>query len=176
MNTAFNFSHMVTELSFGPHYPALLNPLDKTIAMTEDHYYKYQYFLSVVPTIYSKGSKPLDAYAAAHGALQTNPSMKNMVFTNQYAATSQSGPIPETPYLVPGIFFKYNIEPILLLINEERGSFLSLVIRLVNTVSGVLVAGGWLYQISGWSVELMNRRRGRGKSEGVLNGKHYAED
>ncbi|RJE19893.1 COPII-coated vesicle protein, partial [Aspergillus sclerotialis] len=163
---SFNFSHMITELSFGPHYPNLLNPLDKTMALTESHYHKYQYFLSVVPTIYSQGSsKPLDAYAAAHGALQKNPSTRNMVFTNQYAATSQSGPIPENPYFVPGIFFKYNIEPILLLINESRGSFLSLVIRLVNTVSGVLVTGGWLYQISGWAVELMNRRRRRAKSE-----------
>lgn len=168
---------MITELSFGPHYPNLLNPLDKTMALTESHYHKYQYFLSVVPTIYSQGSsKPLDAYAAAHGALQKNPSTRNMVFTNQYAATSQSGPIPENPYFVPGIFFKYNIEPILLLINESRGSFLSLVIRLVNTVSGVLVTGGWLYQMSGWAVELMNRRRGRVKSEGVLNGRHYAEE
>lgn len=165
---------MITELSFGPHYPNLLNPLDKTIAVTEHHYHKYQYFLSVVPTVYSKGSHAIDAYAAAHGSV--NPSSKNMVFTNQYAATSQSGSIPENPYFVPGIFFKYNIEPILLLINQQRGSFLALLIRLVNTVSGVLVTGGWLYQVSGWWVELMKRRRGRRQSLGVLTGKHEAEE
>ncbi|KAF7586821.1 hypothetical protein BBP40_008261 [Aspergillus hancockii] len=136
---AFNFSHMITELSFGPHYPTLLNPLDKTITTTEDHYYKYQYFLSVVPTIYSKGQAALDSTYSASPSARTN---KNLIFTNQYAATGQSAPLPESPYYIPGIFFKYNIEPILLLISEERSSFLSLLIRLVNTVSGVMVTGG----------------------------------
>lgn len=166
---------MISELSFGPHYPTLLNPLDKTIAAADSHYYKYQYFLSVVPTIYSKGSEnSVDAYAAAHGSVHPQ-NTKNMVFTNQYAVTSQSDAIPENPNFVPGIFFKYNIEPILLLINQHRGSFLTLVIRLVNTVAGVLVAGGWLYQMSGWWTEVMGRRRERKKSEGVLNGRPYMD-
>ncbi|KAF9884496.1 hypothetical protein FE257_001683 [Aspergillus nanangensis] len=171
----FNFSHMISELSFGPHYPTLLNPLDKTIANTPNHYYKYQYFLSVVPTIYSKGSGALDTYSNAPPSQQESRNNRNLVFTNQYAATSQSTELPESPFFVPGIFFKYNIEPILLLISEERGSFLSLLIRLVNTASGVIVTGGWLYQIGGWASGFMSRRR-KGKSEGVLNGRHYAED
>lgn len=163
---------MITELSFGPHYPTLLNPLDKTIAESSTHYYKFQYFLSIVPTLYAKGKGALDAYtlnpttaAARYG--------RNTIFTNQYAATSQSGPIPETPYLVPGIYFKYNIEPILLLLSEERTGFLALVIRLINTVSGVLVTGGWVYQISGWIGEFVGKRRRQ--SEGVLTGKHYSD-
>ncbi|KAJ5888150.1 hypothetical protein N7495_008191 [Penicillium taxi] len=172
-HSAFNFSHMITELSFGPHYPSLLNPLDKTIAESESHYYKFQYFLSVVPTLYTKGKGALDAYTRAPGAAASR-SGRNTIFTNQYAATSQSGAIPETPYLVPGIFFKYNIEPVLLLISEERTGFLALLIRLINTVSGVLVTGGWIYQISGWATEFIGRRR-RGRSEGVLTGKHYSD-
>ena len=166
---------MITELSFGPHYPTLLNPLDKTIASTESHYYKFQYFLSVVPTIYSKGSRALDIFSSAPPSQQTHSSSKNLVFTNQYAATTQADELPESPFFVPGIFFKYNIEPILLMISEERTSFLSLLIRLVNTVSGVIVTGGWLYQISSWAGELLGRRRAR-KSEGVLTGRHHAEE
>jgi hypothetical protein len=171
---AFNFSHMITELSFGPHYPTILNPLDKTIATTEDHYYKYQYFLSIVPTIYSKGSLSLDTNTYT-SAPPTNRHSKNLIFTNQYAATSQSSAIPENPYFIPGVFFKYDIEPILLMISEERTSFLSLLVRLVNTVSGVMVTGGWLYHMSGWVGELLGRRRRR-KSEGVLTGRHEADD
>ena len=175
MITAFNFTHMITELSFGPHYPTILNPLDKTIASTESHYYKYQYFLSVVPTIYSKGSNALAHTFHTNAPHQTRPnsSSNNLIFTNQYAATSQSKPIPESPFYIPGIFFKYNLEPILLLVSGERGSFLGLVIRLVNTVSGVIVTGGWVYQLSGWVAELRKRRRG--VSEGVLTGKHTEE-
>ncbi|KAL4933067.1 endoplasmic reticulum-Golgi intermediate compartment family protein [Aspergillus undulatus] len=164
---AFNFSHMITELSFGPHYPTILNPLDKTIATTESHYYKYQYFLSVVPTIYSRNQNlALDNLPTSTSSKHSN---KNLIFTNQYAATSQSDALPESPYLIPGIFFKYNIEPILLLISEERTGFLNLVIRLVNVVSGVIVTGGWLYQITSWLGELRKRRSGR--SEGYLHGK-----
>lgn len=164
---------MITELSFGPHYPTLLNPLDKTIAESDTHYHKFQYFLSVVPTLYAKGKSALDVYTLSPGSSVANYG-RNTVFTNQYAATSQSGAIPETPYLVPGIFFKYNIEPILLLISEERAGFLALLIRLINTVSGVLVTGGWVYQISGWVGEFVRKRR-RGQSEGVLTGKHYSD-
>jgi hypothetical protein len=58
------------------------------------------------------------------------------------------------------------------MISEERTSFLSLLVRLVNTVSGVMVTGGWLYQMSGWVGELLGRRRRREKSEGVLTGRH----
>ncbi|KAL2817299.1 endoplasmic reticulum vesicle transporter-domain-containing protein [Aspergillus cavernicola] len=168
-HSVFNFSHMITELSFGPHYPTILNPLDKTIATTESHYYKYQYFLSVVPTIYSKNQNfALDDLQDPQHR-KTSSTNKNLIFTNQYAATSQSEPLPESPYLIPGIFFKYNIEPILLLISEERTGFMRLLIRLVNTVSGVIVTGGWIYQIGEWVGEL-RRKRAR-KSEGYLHGK-----
>jgi hypothetical protein len=101
---------------------------------------------------------------------------KNTILTNQYSATSQSHRIPEHPYNVPGIFFKYNIEPILLLVSEERGSFLALLVRLVNVTSGVIVTGGWLFQLSGWASEVMNRRRRARKSEGVLNGRVTGEE
>ncbi|PLN79519.1 putative COPII-coated vesicle protein, partial [Aspergillus taichungensis] len=176
-HSTFNFTHIINELSFGPHYPTILNPLDKTIASTETHYYKYQYFLSIVPTIYSKGSRAVDTTFSTlpPPSPDTHRSSRNLVFTNQYAATSQATPLPESPFFIPGIFFKYNIEPILLLISEERGSFLSLLIRLVNTVSGVVVTGGWLYQMSGWLAELVRRKR-KGVSEGVLNGRIHQAD
>lgn len=164
---------MITELSFGPHYPSLMNPLDKTMAETDKHYYKYQYFLSVVPTLYTKGRNALDAYTRSP-ASATARTGRNTVFTNQYAATSQSEEMPETPYLVPGIFFKYNIEPILLLVSEERGGFLALVIRVINTISGVLVTGGWIYQISSWVTEIAGRRK-KEQPEGYLTGKHFKD-
>ena len=56
---AFNFSHHVNELSFGPFYPSLTNPLDNTVATTETNFYKYQYYLSVVPTIYTTDIRAL---------------------------------------------------------------------------------------------------------------------
>ncbi|EEH07032.1 conserved hypothetical protein [Histoplasma capsulatum G186AR] len=167
---AFNFSHMVTELSFGPHYPSLLNPLDKTISVTPARFFKFQYYLSVVPTIYTRAGI-VDPYNHVLPDPTTiRPSERgSTIFTNQYAATSQSHEVPDPQYHIPGIFFKYNIEPILLVVSEERGGLLALLVRLVNVLAGVVVAGGWLFQISTWAMENLKRRQG--KSEGVLNGK-----
>jgi hypothetical protein len=154
---AFNFSHIINELSFGPLYPSLLNPLDKTYSTTLDHFFKYQYYCSVVPTIYTRSPIP-------------SPGSPSTIFTNQYAVTSQSHTVPERS--VPGIFFKFDIEPILLTIREERGGFMALLVRVVNVVSGVLVGGGWCYQLAGWGREVVaGRRRERaGTDSGLLHG------
>ena len=148
---AFNFSHVINELSFGPFYPSLVNPLDSTVNGAEANFHKFQYFMSVVPTVYSVG--------------RASASRSRAIFTNQYAVTEQSSRINEQT--IPGIFFKYDIEPILLIVSEQKSSFMALVVRLVNVISGVLVGGGWMYQLSGWFGEILGRRR-RGAS--AMNG------
>ncbi|KAL9103544.1 MAG: hypothetical protein Q9163_001422 [Psora crenata] len=162
---AFNFSHVVNELSFGPLYPSIQNPLDKTYAITENNFFKFQYYCSVVPTVYTRSPNP-------------NPSnsISTSLFTNQYAVTSQSHSVPERS--VPGIFFKFDIEPILLTIRDERGGFMALVVRIVNVMSGVLVGGGWCYQLMGWARDLLGGKK-REKNQGVLDGNgrfHEEED
>ncbi|RDW81997.1 hypothetical protein BP6252_03109 [Coleophoma cylindrospora] len=151
-HNAFNFSHIVNELSFGLFYPSLLNPLDKTIATTPNHFHKFQYFLSVVPTIYSAGRD---------------------IFTNQYAVTEQSHMVGDRS--VPGIFFKYDIEPMLLTIEERRDGFLRFVVKVVNVFSGVLVAGHWGFTLTEWAMSVWGRRR-KSYSDGVLTGKASFDD
>ena len=158
--TAFNFSHIISELSFGAFYPSLLNPLDRTVSTTPNHFHKFQYYLSVVPTVYTVGS-------STHWASRT-------VFTNQYAVTEQSHIVGERS--VPGIFFKYDMEPLLLTVEESRDSFLRFVVKVVNVFSGVLVAGHWGFTLTEWALGVWGRQRRR-KSEGVLNGRaHENED
>jgi endoplasmic reticulum-Golgi intermediate compartment protein 2 len=193
ISAAFNFSHYITELSFGPHYPSLLNPLDKTKSTTAAHFYKFQYYLSIVPTIFTQRRVSTKSGSLNPAAIPQPPTLdlvpvkdkggkevshvvnklsradSKSVFTNQYAATSQSREMGE--YSVPGVFFKYDIEPILLIVAEQRSSFLALVMRLVNLVSGVLVGGGWMFQLSGWLGEILSRK-GRSRSAGVLHGRH----
>ncbi|KAK5115367.1 hypothetical protein LTR62_001567 [Meristemomyces frigidus] len=172
-HSSFNFSHYVNELSFGPFYPSLVNPLDNTVATTEQNFYKFQYYLSVVPTIYTtdlgslrRVSKQQQGESPSSGSdgLEKHPHRhsRNTVFTNQYAVTEQSHPVSESN--VPGVFVKFDIEPIQLTIAEEWSSLPALFIRLVNVISGVLVAGGWCYQISEWAKEMRGRRRGRSES------------
>lgn len=73
--------------------------------------------------------------------------------------TSQSHIVGEN--FVPGIFFKYDIEPLLLIVSEEWGGFLALLVRLVNVVSGVLVAGSWCWAFSDYVVETWLYKKGR---------------
>ncbi|KUJ18331.1 DUF1692-domain-containing protein [Mollisia scopiformis] len=157
-HSQFNFSHILSELSFGQFYPSLLNPLDRTISTTPNHFHKFQYFLSVVPTVYSVDS-------TTYGS--------RTVFTNQYAVTEQSHIVGERA--VPGIFFKYDIEPMLLTVEESRDSFLRFVVKVVNVFSGVLVAGHWGFTLTEWATSVWGRRQRR-KSEGVLNGRAHEND
>ncbi|KAI9802652.1 MAG: hypothetical protein M1825_002674 [Sarcosagium campestre] len=168
-HSEFNFSHLVNELSFGPYYPRLRNPLDNTVATTPVHFYKFQYYLSIVPTMYYASS------AAPLLSLFTPASYAKTISTNQYAVTEQSVAVGERN--IPGIFFKFDIEPILLLVREERAGALRLLVRIVNIVSGVLVGGGWAYQLLDWAGGVWGRRR-RAKSlgEGVLHGKISEKD
>ncbi|KAF2759028.1 putative COPII-coated vesicle protein [Pseudovirgaria hyperparasitica] len=172
-HNAFNFSHHINELSFGPFYPSLINPLDKTYATTELHFYKFQYYLSIVPTIYTTESKALGSSTPPSSSNSWGRS-SNTVWTNQYAVTEQSHVVGEST--VPGIFVKYDIEPITLTIAEEWGGLLALLVRLVNVISGVLVAGQWFYQIGDWAYETwLKRGRGRAQSQGVLTGRKSGE-
>jgi hypothetical protein len=173
---AFNFTHHINELSFGPFYPSLVNPLDRTYGTTEAHFHKFQYYLSVVPTIYTTDVNALKKMSSKHetpssgeDGLSQHPRRitKNSVFTNQYAVTEQSHSVPENA--VPGIFFKYDIEPLQLTIAEEWASIPSLLLRIVNVVSGLLVAGGWCFQLSQWAQEISGRRS-RSNSFGMFGG------
>lgn len=112
--------------------------------------------MSVVPTIYSvqrgSGSAPAE----------------RTIFTNQYAVTEQSKEINER--MVPGLFFKYDIEPILLHVEERRDGLITFAIKIVNILSGVLVACNWGFTLSEWVREIIGRRK-RQISEGVIGAK-----
>lgn len=149
----FNFSHIISELSFGDFYPSLLNPLDGTISTSPNHFQKYQYFVSIVPTIYSIES----SYSS------------RIVNTNQYAVTDQSQMVGERS--VPGVFFKYDIEPMLLIVEESRDGLIQFLVKVVNVVSGVLVTGHWGFTLTEWAISISKKKKGR--SEGVLDGRSF---
>ncbi|KAG5954374.1 hypothetical protein E4U57_004558 [Claviceps arundinis] len=153
-HNSFNFSHIINELSFGAYYPSLVNPLDHTINTAEDHFQKFQYYVSVVPTQYSVGSSTIAA--------------------NQYAVTEQTKVVSE--YSVPGVFVKYDIEPIQLSVVESRDGFFKFCFKLINVLSGVLVAGHWGFTLSEWLREVLGKRRRQSGGEGFLGTKHGFND
>lgn len=119
--------------------------------------------MSVVPTVYSVGSSQSSSSTPKPGS--------GTIMTNQYAVTEKDNEVDERT--IPGLFFKYDIEPILLTIEERRDSFLTFLIKLINVVSGVLVAGHWGFTLTEWAREVLGRRRRGGRrSEGVIGAKN----
>uniref|UniRef100_A0A7I4BX55 Endoplasmic reticulum vesicle transporter C-terminal domain-containing protein n=1 Tax=Physcomitrium patens TaxID=3218 RepID=A0A7I4BX55_PHYPA len=50
---SFNVSHKINEISFGVRYPGAVNPLDKLERIQTTTHGMYQYFIKVVPTVYT---------------------------------------------------------------------------------------------------------------------------
>ncbi|KAI0050497.1 DUF1692-domain-containing protein [Auriscalpium vulgare] len=123
-----NMSHVITEFSFGPFFPEIAQPLDNSFEITHDPFVAYQYFLRVVPTTYvAPRSNPLD--------------------TNQYSVTHYTR-VLEHNRGTPGIFFKFDIEPIRLSVIQRTTTFAQFFIRWAGVVGGVFVCASWGLRVS----------------------------
>ncbi|GEM12755.1 endoplasmic reticulum-Golgi intermediate compartment protein 3 [Rhodotorula toruloides] len=114
-----NLSHVIHEFSFGPYFPRIVQPLDNSVEITSVPFHIFQYFLSVVSTTYVDASR-------------------RRLHTHQYSVT-EMGRETQHGRGVPGIFFKYDIEPMSLTVRERTTTFLQFLIRLAGIVGGILV-------------------------------------
>ena len=106
---------------------------------------------------------------------------RKIVETNQYAVTEQSHPAghsqgqevpgPYVKYTNPGIFFKYDVEPIQLTIWHTHISTYKFLMRLVALVGGVIAITEWGYKgFDALSQRWDNGGRKNSFSDGLLNG------
>jgi len=122
-----NLTHLITELSFGPFFPNIAQPLDYTFEVAEDPFTLFQYFLTVVPTVYH--------------APRSNPLRTNQYSVTSYRRTLQHG------RGTPGIFFKFDIDPMEMTIWQRTTSFTQFLLRLCGVVGGVWVCTGWAVKV-----------------------------
>jgi len=123
----YNVSHHIHSLSFGVHYPNRVNPLDDAKAIVVNGSGVFQYFVKVVPTTYK--------YADAHS-----------VDSCQYSVTDQfkSAHDPSKGFVLPGVFFIYDISPIMVKFTEKRTTFTYFLTSLCAIVGGVFTVAGVL--------------------------------
>ncbi|KAG0211328.1 hypothetical protein BGX28_008151 [Mortierella sp. GBA30] len=123
-----NMTHKIDELSFGELYPSIVNPLDDSFEISESAFEAFQYFLVVVPTIYvDRSNKEL--------------------LTNQYSVSEYRREFGEHQGY-PGLFFKYDFEPMTLMISEVSSmSFGHLLVRLAGLVGGYYVTAGMVHKV-----------------------------
>jgi len=138
----FNTSHIIHSLGFGEQIPGLVNPLDGTSKIilsedpdmpTNDHESAlFQYFVKVVPTIYQ----------------QYGLSEEEAIVTNQYSVTQHIRPKNrQHPNVVPGVFFIYDLSPIMVHIKENKKSFAAFLTSLCAIIGGVFTVSALIDRI-----------------------------
>ncbi|KAG6549620.1 hypothetical protein Mapa_008598 [Marchantia paleacea] len=139
-----NVSHVIHDLSFGPKYPGLHNPLDGTERILRDESGTFKYFLKIVPTEYSY----------LNGIVMP---------TNQFSVTEyfMSAKVYERNW--PAVYFVYDLSPIAVNVREERRHIGHFFTRICAVLGGTFAVTGmldrWVYRL----VELVSNSN-KGKS------------
>jgi hypothetical protein len=132
-----NFTHRIDRFSFGPLYPGLKNPLDHTLEVSMTNFENYQYNLAVVPTIY----------------IDETRFFNNIMLTNQYSVTEHQKVMdPTHPDSFPGIFVKYDIEPISVRVTSSRLGLVQFTTRVCGIIGGIFVTSGMVYSLFNWII------------------------
>mmetsp|Transcript_27358 Transcript_27358/g.38860 ORF Transcript_27358/g.38860 Transcript_27358/m.38860 type:complete len:413 (-) Transcript_27358:93-1331(-) len=135
----FNVSHTIHSISFGHPYPSMpSNPLDNVhrIIKADENTGLFQYFIRVIPTIYTDESN-------------------NKIYTNQYTLTDRFRPLivppvdihappQHTEAILPGIFFIYELSPFMIEASRMRMPLLHLLTKLCAIIGGVFTVLGVL--------------------------------
>lgn len=124
----FNISHNIHSLSFGPLIPGVVNPLDKHVIVAQS-LAQHIYMIQVIPTKYDSGSTFLN--------------------TNQYAFTQHHQLVEPGPnFALPGVYFRYDINPLMIYIHKKDSSLANFITRLCAIIGGLYVVFGIVYSLS----------------------------
>lgn len=121
---SFNISHKINRLTFGEYFPGVVNPLDGVHWTQVTQHGMYQYFIKVVPTVYTDIS--------GH-TIQTNQFSVTEHFRN-----AEFG----RPQALPGVFFFYDLSPIKVTFTEQHVPFLHFLTNVCAIVGGVFTVSG----------------------------------
>jgi len=122
----FNLTHKIIHVSFGDEYSGMINPLDGVFKVWGDRSGSamYQYNLQIVPSVYkSWGMK---------------------AYTNQYAVTENTQKVDIFSSGVPGLFFVYELSPIIVDYSESSQSFAHFITNLCAIMGGVYTVASWI--------------------------------
>ncbi|XP_064381837.1 endoplasmic reticulum-Golgi intermediate compartment protein 3-like [Halichondria panicea] len=147
----FNFTHTIGHLSFGEDYPGQLHPLNGYTQVQQVDLptggLMYQYFIKVVPTIYHKLSGEL---------LRTNQFSVTKHSKEARAVAGHSG--------LPGVFFMYDLSPMMVQLTEHRRSFTHFLTGVCAIVGGVFTVAGMLDGMLYHSARALRKKIDLGKA------------
>ncbi|KAF8980831.1 hypothetical protein BGZ46_003649 [Entomortierella lignicola] len=126
LENGLDFSHNIDRLSFGKLVPNVHNPLDGQKFNNAEGLYMFQYYLKVVGTTYHYLNK-LPIKTNQYSVTQFN---KNLQYKDAFGNIHQ-------PNGLPGVFFNFDISPMMVVQKEERKSFTSFLTGVCAIVGGV---------------------------------------
>ncbi|XP_055356494.1 endoplasmic reticulum-Golgi intermediate compartment protein 2-like [Paramacrobiotus metropolitanus] len=119
-----NFSHRIERFAFGAQDVAIINPLDGEEKTTNKHSISYQYNLKVVPT---------DVSTRAGSAMAYQYGVQSMERILNHSTGSHG---------IPGIFIKYDINPLKISVSEQPVPILHFLVRVCGVVGGIFATTG----------------------------------
>lgn len=123
---SYNISHKINRLTYGEYFPGVVNPLDGVTWTQETPHGMYQYFIKVVPTVYTDVSG-------------------HTIQSNQFSVTEHyKGADFGRFQSIPGVFFFYDLSPIKVTFTEQHVSFLHFLTNVCAIVGGVFTVSGIL--------------------------------
>ncbi|KAH8825848.1 endoplasmic reticulum vesicle transporter-domain-containing protein [Flagelloscypha sp. PMI_526] len=159
-HSKMNMSHIINEFSFGPHFPAIVQPLDNSFELTHETFVAYQYFVHVVPTTYiaapSFASSLVGLFMPIWGIFGRE---QEAVDTNQYSVTHYTR-VLEHGKGTPGIFFKFEVDPVKITIIQRTTSLFMLAMRVVGVVGGVITCMTYFYRVSSKAIAVVTGDEG----------------
>ncbi|KAL9253609.1 Endoplasmic reticulum-Golgi intermediate compartment protein 3-like protein [Drosera capensis] len=121
---SFNITHRINRLTFGDYIPGVVNPLDGVHWTHATPNGMYQYFIKVVPTVYT--------HVNGHSI------QSNQFSVTEHFRTASVGHLQ----MLSGVFFFYDLSPIKVNFTEQHVSFLHFLTNVCAIVGGVFTVSG----------------------------------
>ncbi|KAH8242451.1 hypothetical protein KR032_006748 [Drosophila birchii] len=141
-------SHTINHLSFGEKIEfAKTHPLDGLrVEVAETKSEMFNYYLKIVPTLYQRGG-----------------SDGQPIYTNQFSVTRYRKDLSDRERGMPGIFFSYELSPLMVKYAEKRNSFGHFATNCCSIIGGVFTVAGILAVLLNNSWEAIQRKLEVGK-------------
>uniref|UniRef100_A0A182IWX0 Endoplasmic reticulum vesicle transporter C-terminal domain-containing protein n=1 Tax=Anopheles atroparvus TaxID=41427 RepID=A0A182IWX0_ANOAO len=125
-NTPTNFSHRINRFSFGDHTAGIIHPLEGDEKIYTNGQVMMQYFIEVVPTDVEKFYSHSKTY--------------------QYTVREnlQHIDIDKGMQAVAGIYFKYDMSALRVIVRQDRDGVAQFIVRLSSIIAGIVVISGLL--------------------------------
>ena len=137
-----NFSHRIDSFGFGVSTPGMVDPLEGTYIIAHESNRLFQYYIQIVPTtLQMRGGGDMH--------------------TNQYSVTERNRAISHKAgsHGLPGLFFKYEIYSLMVLMKEVDRPLSLFLVRLCAVVGGVFATLGMISQFLGYVLGFFKRTK-----------------